>query len=68
VAPAIVDEILFNAAADRLRRNKLESRRRLSEEEAEQFLLRNYIRCGHCDAPMRVFRGRLRTRRDGRAD
>ena len=41
----------------RLQRNKLESRRRLSEEEAEQYLLRaGHIRCGYCDGAMGVVR------------
>lgn len=54
---AIVDEVTFAAVAERLRRNKLESRRGLSQEDAERFLLRSgFLRCGECGAVMGVLR------------
>lgn len=57
VAPAIIDEDTFHAVQERLQRNKLESRRRLSAEEAEQYLLRSgHIRCGYCGGSMGVVR------------
>jgi site-specific DNA recombinase len=57
VAPAIIDEATFTTVQQRLQRNKLESRRRLSGEEAEQYLLRaGHIRCGYCDGAMGVVR------------
>jgi len=64
VAPAIVTLEEWTAVQDQLAMNKAQSRRRLSVEEAQEYLLRSgFARCGHCGSTLGVnrYKGRAHT-------